>query len=183
MGPAFLGRPLRRAFVGWVERSEEPGSIEPLRRCMMGFALLNPSYKEKIEGGGTPANAGTFRRTLRRGARSFERVRLTAFHRGSRLRELLPSQRLSFRPGFLGRGLHGRYPPSPVPVQGKHLPPRSVTPGDMMPSRPGSGLQIAPAGTALAATTRCAPRHVLQRSEDYEVSSMRRLLSRDSRVG
>ncbi len=31
---------------------------------------------------------------------------------------IIPSQRLGFRPGFLGRGLHGRYPPSPVPVQG-----------------------------------------------------------------
>jgi hypothetical protein len=31
---------------------------------------------------------------------------------------IIPSQRLSFRPGFLGRGLNGRYPPSPVPVQG-----------------------------------------------------------------
>ena len=30
----------------------------------------------------------------------------------------ISSQRLSFRPGFLGRGLYGRYPPSPVPVQG-----------------------------------------------------------------
>jgi hypothetical protein len=32
---------------------------------------------------------------------------------------VIPSQRLSFRPGFLGRGLNGRYPPSPVPVQGR----------------------------------------------------------------
>ena len=31
---------------------------------------------------------------------------------------IIPSQRLSFRPGFLGRGLNGRYPSSPVPVQG-----------------------------------------------------------------
>jgi hypothetical protein len=31
---------------------------------------------------------------------------------------IIPSQRLSFRPGFLGLGLYGRYPPSPVPVQG-----------------------------------------------------------------
>src|ERR1700722_61720 len=31
---------------------------------------------------------------------------------------------LSSRPGFLGLGSRGRYPPSPVPVQGKHLPPR-----------------------------------------------------------
>src|SRR5580700_9761763 len=31
---------------------------------------------------------------------------------------IIPSPRLGFRPGFLGRGLNGRYPPSPVPVQG-----------------------------------------------------------------
>jgi hypothetical protein len=56
---------------------------------------------------------------------------------------IIPSQRLSFRPGFLGRGLNGRYPPSPVPVQG--APPTPVImPGDMMPKPPGSGLQIRP---------------------------------------
>jgi len=31
---------------------------------------------------------------------------------------------LSSRPCFLGRGSSGRYPPSPVPVQGQHLPRR-----------------------------------------------------------
>src|SRR5579862_201079 len=30
------------------------------------------------------------------------------------------SPRLSFRPGFLGRGFNGRYPLSPVPVQWQH---------------------------------------------------------------
>jgi hypothetical protein len=35
------------------------------------------------------------------------------------------TSRLSSRPCFLGRGSGGRYPPSPVPVQGQHLPPRS----------------------------------------------------------
>jgi hypothetical protein len=30
------------------------------------------------------------------------------------------SPRLSFRPGFLGRGFPGRYPVSPVPVQWQH---------------------------------------------------------------
>jgi hypothetical protein len=46
-----------------------------------------------------------------------ERARLTAFHHGL-TQGSISSQRLSFRPGFLGRGLNGRYPPSPVPVQG-----------------------------------------------------------------
>src|SRR3984957_12024090 len=48
---------------------------------------------------------------------------------------IIPSQRLSFRPGFLGRDLNGRYPPSPVPVQGCTTP--VIMPGDMMPKPPG----------------------------------------------
>ena len=36
------------------------------------------------------------------------------------LPEGLRSPRLSFRPGFLGRGFPGRYPVSPVPVQWQH---------------------------------------------------------------
>ena len=57
------------------------------------------------------------RRIFRCGARLARRARLSAFHHGSRQRES-SSLRLGFRPGFLGRGLNGRYPPSPVPVQG-----------------------------------------------------------------
>src|ERR1700733_586614 len=44
-------------------------------------------------------------------------ARLSASHHGSHQRES-SSLRLSVRPGFLGRGLNGRYPPSPVPAQG-----------------------------------------------------------------
>ena len=51
-------------------------------------------------------------REARRGAR------LSAFHRGSCQRAL--ARGLSTRPGFLGRGSGGRYPPLPVPVQWKH---------------------------------------------------------------
>ncbi len=50
---------------------------------------------------------------------------------------IIPSQRLSFRPGFLGRGLHGRYPPSPVPVQGCTSRPGHSA-GRLMPKPPGS---------------------------------------------
>ncbi len=77
------------------------------------------------------------------GASSAEDARLPALHRGSRQR--LPPCWLNSRPCFLGRGetcdpekwkpvfrkdhtsakqACGRYPPSPVPVQGLHLPHR-----------------------------------------------------------
>jgi hypothetical protein len=58
----------------------------------------------------------------RRGARPAGRARLSALRRGSRQR-LSPGW-LNSRPCFLGRGSGGRYPPSPVPVQGLHLPHR-----------------------------------------------------------
>jgi hypothetical protein len=55
----------------------------------------------------------------------------------------ISSQRLSFRPGFLGRGLNGRYPPSPVPVQGCTSHPGHNA-GRLIPKPPGSRLQIRP---------------------------------------
>ena len=56
---------------------------------------------------------------------------------------IIPSQRLGFRPGFLGRGLNGRYPPSPVPVQGSTSRPGHNV-GGLIPKPPGSELQIHP---------------------------------------
>jgi hypothetical protein len=56
---------------------------------------------------------------------------------------IIPSQRLSFRPGFLGLGLNGRYPPSPVPVQGSTSRPGHRA-GGLIPKLPGSRLQIRP---------------------------------------
>ena len=53
------------------------------------------------------------------------------------------SLRLGFRPGFLGRGLNGRYPPSPVPVQRSTSHPGRNA-GGLMPKPPGSGVQIRP---------------------------------------
>jgi hypothetical protein len=53
------------------------------------------------------------------------------------------SQRLGFRPGFLGRGLRGRYPPSPVPVQRCTSHPGHNA-GRLIPKPPGSRLQIRP---------------------------------------
>ena len=59
----------------------------------------------------------TNRRVLRRRAPSRARTPVGVPPRLSP-KGIIPSQRLGFRPGFLGRGLNGRYPPSPVPVQG-----------------------------------------------------------------
>src|SRR3984957_2283078 len=67
-------------------------------------------------------------RTFGCGSRLARRARPSAFHRGSRQRES-SSLRLSFRPGFRGRGLNGRYPPSPVPVQRAPRAP-VIMPGD-----------------------------------------------------
>src|ERR1700721_3005084 len=83
-----------------------------------------------------------------------ERARLTAFHHGSHLGEyLIP--KVSFRPGFLGRGLYGRYPPSPVPVQGSTSHPgHNAGRHDAQAAREQAANP--PAGTALAPMTRCA---------------------------
>jgi hypothetical protein len=68
---------------------------------------------------------------------------------------IIPSQRLSFRPGFLGLGLHGRYPPSPVPVQGcTSHPGHNAGRHDAQAAREQAANP--PAGTALAPMTRCA---------------------------
>jgi hypothetical protein len=68
---------------------------------------------------------------------------------------IIPSQRLSFRPGFLGLGLNGRYPPSPVPVQGcTSHPGHNAGRHDAQAAR--EQLAKPPAGTALAPMTRCA---------------------------
>jgi len=74
----------------------------------------------------------------------------TALAQGS-----ISSQRLSFRPGFLGRGLNGRYPPSPVPVQGcTSHPGHNAGKHDAQAAREQTANP--PAGTALAPMTRCA---------------------------
>jgi hypothetical protein len=83
---------------------------------------------------------------------------------------IIPSQRLGFRPGFLGRGLNGRYPPSPVPVQGSTSHPghnagrHDTQAAREQPAKP-------PAGTALAPMPRCAsaPCPSLERDCDVTV--------------
>src|SRR5579862_3775784 len=82
---------------------------------------------------------------------------------------IIPSQRLSFRPGFLGRGLHGRYPPSPVPVQGSTSHPgHNAGRHDAQAAREQAANP--PAGTALAPMSRCASAPCPSRSEDGDVT-------------
>ena len=111
----------------------------PLIAFTLCFFL--PSQKKK--GGGTPANAGhqpphLAIRHAPYGARSPVGVPPRLSPKG-----IIPSQRLSFRPGFLGRGLYGRYPPSPFPVQGSTSRPGHNA-GGLIPKPPGNGVQNHP---------------------------------------
>jgi len=123
---------------------------------------------------------GLMSRTQRRAGRATEvsglrrpsavgRARLPAFHHGSRQRDS-SSQRLSVRPGFLGRGLTHDLktscasktrlrvlPAFACPSPGKHLPSRSsCRETDARAARERTANP--PAGTALAPMTRCASR-------------------------
>jgi len=111
--------------------------------------------KQTNEGSGTPANAGhqpphlAMRRAPFWSAHACRRS-TAALASGS-----ISSQRLGFRPGFLGRGLNGRYPPSPVPAQGcTSHPGRNAGRHDAQAARERTANP--PAGTALAPTTQCA---------------------------
>jgi len=82
---------------------------------------------------------------------------------------VISSQRLDFRPGFLGRGLNGRYPPSPVPVQGcTSHPGRNAGRHDAQAARERTANP--PAGTALAPMTRCASAPCPSLERDCEVT-------------
>ena len=154
MGPAFQSSVTRfRRFVARIERSEiwerRSGSV-----AAPGFRSAQPGLRNKRR----KRNAGKRRVTTAAScdaARALlERARLTAFHHGSHLGEyFIP--KVSFRPGFLGRGLHGRYPPSPVPVQGcTSHPGRNAGRHDAQAAREQAANP--PAGTALAPMTRRA---------------------------
>src|SRR5580658_1867581 len=98
---------------------------------------------------------GHNRHILRCGARPFGARTLAGVPPRLSPKGIIPSQRLSFRPGFLGRGLNGRYPPSPVPVQGSTSHPgHNAGRHDAQAARERTANP--PAGTALAPTTRCA---------------------------
>ena len=113
------------------------------------------NLQELNEGSGTPANAGYHRRILRCGARPFGARTLDGVPPRLSARGEYSSPRLSFRPGFLGRGLNGRYPPSPVPVQGcTSRPGHNAGRHDAQAAREQAANP--PAGTALAPMTQCA---------------------------
>ena len=151
--PDEPGSTLRKPGVG-------PGFRLHLRRFriplgLTAWASLRSAPPYINEGSGTPANAGhqpphqATRRALN-GARTLAGVPPRLSPKG-----IIPSQRLSFRPGFLGLGLHGRYPPSPVPVQGcTSHPGRNAGRHDAQAAREQTANP--PAGTALAPMTRCA---------------------------
>jgi hypothetical protein len=162
MRTSFASRNVKQP-VARIERSdirERSGrfNVHP------GFRCAPPGLRERNKGSGTPADA-VFHVPHASGARVAPRIksacadpsavgraRLPAFHHGFRQRDS-SSLRLSFRPGFLGRGLNGCYlrlsqprgaPPTPV-----------IVPGDMMPKPPESGGDEAPpAGTALTPADR-----------------------------
>jgi hypothetical protein len=153
--PGFRSSVTRfRRFVAWIERSEirerRSGSI-----AAPGFRSAQPGLRNKFEGSGTPANADPHpphlaMRLALFTARSFVGVPPRLSPKG-----IIPSQRLSFRPGFLGLGLNGRYPPSPVPVQGcTSHPGHNAGRHDAQAAREQAANP--PAGTALAPMTRCA---------------------------
>jgi hypothetical protein len=159
VGPDFCLR-LRgfRRFVAWIERSEirerRSGSV-----AAPGFRSAQPGLRKKKEAE-RRQTLGNHRRILRCGARPFGARTLDGVPPRLSPKGIIPSQRLSFRPGFLGLGLHGRYPPSPVPVQG-------------CTSHPGrnAGRHDA-AGTALAPMTQCASAPYPSLERDCNVTVM-----------
>src|SRR6202023_2146113 len=132
------------------------------------LAFFFPQIKRE---GGTPANAGYHRRILRCGARPFGARTPDGVPPRLSPKGIIPSQRLGFRPGFLGLGLNGRYPPSPVPVQGcTSHPGHNAGRHDAQAAREQAAKP--PAGTALAPMTRCASAPCPSRSEDYDVTGI-----------
>jgi hypothetical protein len=154
VGPGFRISVTRfRRFVAWIERSEirerRFGSIAApgFRSAQPGLRNLKEAERRQTQGHN--------RRILRCGARPFGARTLDGVPPRLSPKGVIPSQRLSFRPGFLGRGLNGRYPPSPVPVQGSTSHPgRNAGRHDAQAAREQAANP--PAGTALAPMTRCA---------------------------
>src|SRR5579864_9086670 len=73
------------------------GDDRPASLPLPGSRFAHPGYEEEIEGGRTPTDADKTA-ALARGARSAERARLSAFHRGSHLREyFIPKAQLQAR--------------------------------------------------------------------------------------
>ena len=144
VGPAFRSSVTSVSyFVGWAKaRSAVPTLYFPLD--LTAWASLRSAPPYKIEGSGTPANAGSPTAASCDAARALlERARLTAFHHGSHLRELFhPKGSASGQASWdavcagvtrLRLSQSREAPPTPV-----------IMPGDMMPKPPGSRLQTRP---------------------------------------
>jgi len=140
---------------GWTWKERGGASVSLFATPVSPKPRNKAGNKERNKGSGTPADADQHppHLAMRRApckARSPFGVPPRLSPKG-----IIPSQRLSFRPGFLGRGLNGRYPPSPVPVQGcTSHPGRNAGRHDAQAARERTANP--PAGTALAPMTRCA---------------------------
>ena len=136
---------------------------------LTAWASLRSAPPYKMKEAERRQTLGSNRRILRCGARPFGARTLDGVPPRLSPKGIIPSQRLSFRPGFLGRGLNGRYPPSPVPVQGcTSHPGRNAGRHDTQAAREQAANP--PAGTALAPMTRCASAPRPSMSEDCEVT-------------
>src|SRR5580700_4424430 len=150
------------------------------RRPRITLRSIRATKKKKNEGSGTPANAGLPTAASCDAARALlERARLTAFHRGSHLRELFhPKGSASGQASWdavctgvtrLRLSQSRDAPPTPV-----------VMPGDMMPKPPGSRLQTHPRAPPSLPRRGVPPRHVLHRSENYGVTIIETIVKRSS---
>jgi hypothetical protein len=160
------GSALRKSGVGpgfrsSVTRFRSPDERSDIRERLRGFtaaprvSLRSPGLRNKMKEAERRQTQGHNRRILRCGARPFGARTLVGVPPRLSPQGIIPSQRLSFRPGFLGRSLNGRYPPSPVPVQGSTSHPgHRAGRHDAQAAREQAANP--PAGTALAPMTRCA---------------------------
>jgi hypothetical protein len=145
------------AKYGHVSRETGPvqgkSGVGPAFRSSVIPVSSDPS--NKIKEAERRQTLGNNRRILRCGARPFGARTLDGVPPRFSPRGVISSPRLSLRPGFLGLGLNGRYPPSPVPVQGcTPHPGRNAGRHDAQAAREQTAKP--PAGTALAPMTRCA---------------------------
>jgi hypothetical protein len=143
-GVVLAARLLARALQNLPREARRPGRIWKERggASVSLFATPvspKPEIKERNKGSGTPADADQHPPHL--AMRLAPCKARSPFGVPPRLSPegIIPSQRLSFRPGFLGRGLYGRYPPSPVPVQGCTSRPGHSA-GRLMPKPPENGV-------------------------------------------
>ena len=148
-------------------RCRERAGVRPVFQSSVTPASSDQSNKMKEAE--RRQTLGNHCRILRCGARPFGARTLDGVPPRLSPKGIIPSQRLSFRPGFLGRGLNGRYPPSPVPVQGcTSHPGRNAGRHDAQAAREQAANP--PAGTALAPTTRCASAPCPSLERDCEVT-------------